>query len=133
MMNLCTETITVFNRALTDNGDYKYFPTVITGVSIFGRVETTITDDGLKAADTVTIRIPTDADFSGKSYVRPHEFRESQTGFWTLDNGDLIVEGSESSSLSPKQLEEKYGRVYVILGVTDNRRAYAKHWKVTTK
>jgi len=70
-LNLCNETITVFNAKHDAATDMDiYYPTVIVGVSWFCEIASTV-DKGLQAADKYTIRIPVDADFGGKEYVDP--------------------------------------------------------------
>ena len=136
-MKLCIETITVFNAALDPETGYDvYNPTVINGVSWYSTIESTVTDEGLKAANRFTIRVPLDADFSGKSYVHPKQYAdaEDRSGIFTLAQGDLIVHAAETEALTPAQLQEKYGEVVTVLGVTDNWRApRAKHWRVVGK
>lgn len=130
-MKLCDETITVFNRILDDEGYDAYIPTVIRGASWFCEVASAVTDTGLNAADKYTIRIPEDADFGGKSYASPAEYKESE-GSFTLRNGDVIVKGEVTDmDLTPAKLQKAFGQIVTILGVTDNRRARnARHWKV---
>lgn len=132
-MNLCNETITVFNAKLntgTDTDDYN--ATVISGVSWFCEIVSAV-DNGLKAANKFTIRIPADADFGGKAYVSPLDYAGAQdvSGLFTLQNGDIVVKGAVTGSgLRPAQLHKLY-EAFTILGVTDNRRtANAPHWKV---
>lgn len=133
-MKLCNETITVFNKRLaTDTGYDVYIPTVISGVSWFCEIASTADASGLKAANKFTIRIPTDADFSGKKYVTPAEYAESnEETFFTLGNGDIIVKAAiTDSGLKPSDLQAQCGEVVTVLGVTDNRRTNnAPHWKV---
>lgn len=133
-MKLCDETITVFNkRQAQDTGYDVYIPTVITGVSWFCEIASTVDTSGLKAANKYTIRIPTDADFSGKNYVTPAKYAESdeKTSF-TLGNGDIIVKAAiTDTGLKPADLQAQYGDIATVLGVTDNRRTKnAPHWKV---
>lgn len=132
-MKLCNDTITVFNSRLDDENGYNiYTPTVIRGVSWYSHVKSTITDTGLKAANEYIIRIPIDADFSGKDYVDSGAYALSDPGkTFTLRHGDHMVLGEESLPLTPAQALAKYGEIATITGVTDNRRApRAKHWKV---
>ena len=71
-MELCTETITIFNARLDDEDGYDvYIPTVIRGASWHCEIASTVDASGLKAANKFTVRIPTDADFSGKAYADP--------------------------------------------------------------
>lgn len=132
-MKLCNETVTVFNKRIGDNGGYDYVPTVISGVSWFCRIESTV-NDGLKAANQFIIRIPLDADFGGKSYVDPVAYGEANdvSGVFTLAQGDIIVKASVAvAPMTPAELKERYSDYCTILGVTDDRRApNAKHWRV---
>ena len=130
-MKMCNDTITVFNRRLDPDTGYEiYTPTVIRGVSWYSHVDSAVTSDGLKAANKITIRIPIDADFDGKSYVEPVNYTGG-AGEFTLRSGDYIIKGSEAEPLTPAQARARYGEIATILGVTDNRRApRAKHWRV---
>lgn len=135
-MQLCNDTITVFNKRLdTEKGWDVFVPTVIRGVSWYGDVAVNVGDKGLNAADKFIIRIPVDADFDGKTYVDPIAYRDEPiiSGLFTLSNGDLVVKAEiTDSSLTPAEIKENYPDVCVILGVTDNRRApKAPHWRVT--
>ena len=132
-MKECNKTITVFNARMDAEDGYDvYYPTIIRNVSIYLQVASEVTLSGLNAANRVTIRIPVDADFSGKTYVKPVEFANADVSTaFTLKQGDVIVEAEESERLDPVQLKAKYGDVITILGVTDNRsRPRAQHWKV---
>lgn len=132
-MKLCNEAITVYNARLDEEKGYDvYIPTVIRGVSWFCEVASSVELSGLKAADRFIIRIPEDADFGGKEYVRPVEYAAADPdAAFTLQQGDIIVKGAETEALRPAQLKEKHGEMVTILGVTDNRRApRAPHWKV---
>lgn len=132
-MKECNDVITVFNTRMDAEGGFdEYYPTIIRNVSVFLQVAAEVTLSGLNAANKVTVRIPVDADFSGKQYVKPVEFATADpaTAF-TLKQGDVIVEAEETEHLNPVELKAKYGSVITILGVTDNRkRPRGKHWKV---
>lgn len=133
-MKLCDETITVFNKRLDADTSYDvYIPTVIVGVSWFCEIASSVDASGLKAANKFTIRIPDDADFSGKSYVNPADYAEGDpTEVFTISNGDIIVKAAiTDEGLKPADLQEQFGEVVTVLGVTDNRRTRnAPHWKV---
>ena len=129
----CDETITVFNARLDDETGYDiYTPTVIHGVSWFCEIASTVDASGLKAANKFTIRIPVDADFSGKTYASPAAYAGGDpNNIFTLSQGDIIVHGAETQASTPAELKEKYGEIVTILGVTDSsQRPNAKHWKV---
>lgn len=132
-MNLCNDTITVFNARMDEaNGYDVYFPTVITGVSWYGEIQSTVDSTGLKAANKYTVRIPTDADFSGKAYADPAAYAGGDPAYlFTLQSGDIIVKGAHNENgLSVRDIEA-LGENVKVLGVSDNRRAsHGKHWKV---
>ena len=133
MMKECKDVITVFNARMDAEGGYdEYYPTIIRNVSVFLQVASEVTLSGLNAANKVTVRIPIDADLTGKEYVEPVQFATADpAAAFTLKRGDVIVEAEETEQLSPVELKEKYGSVITILGVTDNRkRPRGKHWKV---
>ena len=132
-MKECNETITVFNTRLDDDKGYDlYVPTIIRGVSWFCEIASNVDSSGLKAANKFIIRIPVDADFSDKAYVPPAAYAGGDPNtVFTLKQGDAIVHGEETEPMQPAQLQEKYGELVTILGVTDSsRRPHAKHWKV---
>lgn len=130
-MELCTETITIFNAKLDDEDGYDvYMPTVIRGVSWHCEIASTVDASGLKAANKFTIRIPEDADFSDKVYADPIAYAGGDpTNLFTLKNGDIVVKGEVVESMKPADLHKKY-EAFTILGVSDNRRGRSPHWKV---
>lgn len=136
-MKLATDTITVFNRYLDQiNDNDAWIGTVISGVSYFAQVKTAVTDKGLSSAETVSIRVPVDAECQGKQYVTPVAFAsaEDKTDKFCFAPGDMIVHGAaqfDESTTLPK-LKEKYGAEMVtIVGATDNRYTRrAPHIKV---
>ena len=84
-MEMCDDVITVFNVQFDQEKDKDtYHGTIISGVSWFGDVAAVVDPaTGLKAASNVKIRIPIDADFSGKSYVDPvsYETADAKSAF----------------------------------------------------
>lgn len=136
-MQLCKDTITVFNAKLDQAlGEDRYYPTIISGVSWFLNVLTAVDGSGLKAANQLTLRVPTDADFSGKTYLPPEAFAvtDDPESAFTLKAGDIVVRAAVSEALRPNEIKEQGYEMATILGVTDNRRApNAPHWKVIGK
>lgn len=139
-MRLRNDTITVFNARYDAANDRDvYYATVISGVSWYDEIASTVDSSGLKAADRYTIRIPVDADFSGKSYVDPISYTREGSDpslVFTLKSGDIIVKDAviASADVRPAELQKAYPEFATILGVTDNRRApNAPHWKVVGK
>lgn len=134
-MNLCNETITVFNHKLDKVQGYDVLNgTVISGVSWYGSRQSGSTSNGLRRSDSTIVRIPTDADFGGASYVDSKAYAEMDdvSGVFTLKPDDIIVHGSvETDGQTAAQLHGAY-ETMVIMSVTDDRRApNAPHFKVT--
>lgn len=133
-MRLCDETITLISSKVdADTGYDVYNATIIRGASWHCEIASTVDSSGLKAADKFNVRIPTDADFGGKTYIPPNEYVNADPDrYFTLRNGDTIIRGAVTGSdLSPAALRKAYAEVAVILGVTDNRMSRrSPHWKV---
>lgn len=138
-MQQCTETITIINRRYnTSTGLDDWIPTVITGVSWHSKLTAAVTQTGLKAADTLVVRIPTSADTSGRAYMDPAAYKkaESVSGAFTLAHGDLIVRGTVTQTgqtpLTPAQVQAENADCFTIVSVGDNtRRPNAPHWRVS--
>lgn len=133
-MRETNETITVFNQHYDrSTGKDIWTPTVIQGVSWFEATRAAVTQPGLKAADTATVRIPTDADTGGKAYMPPKAYKaaESVSGAFTLAPGDIIIRAAVTETgLSPARIQAQYDDFITIIGATDNtRRNHAPHWK----
>ena len=124
-MQLCNDTITLYNRRFDPDEDCDvYERTVIRGVHWFNSEATTVDSTGLKAANKVTIRIPTDADFGGKVYFPPKQYAatDDPAAAFTLVAGDLVVLGIGAEDLRPAAIHDTYSEAATILQVTDNRR-----------
>lgn len=133
-MKQCNAVITVFNAKHDPEKDCDvYNGTVLEGVSWFEQTVSSVTTEGLKAANRVVVRIPEHVLID--KYVNPryYESAEDVTGLCTLQTGDVIVKGAlYASGLTPAQLHAEYKNVMTVLGVTDNTAApHGKHWKVT--
>lgn len=133
-MQLCNDTITLYNRKFDPNVDCDvYNRTIIHGVHWFNSDATTVDNTGLKAANKVTIRIPIDADFEGKEYMQPKVYASTTNPSvaFTLAAGDIVVLGIGADDMRPAQIHDAYSDAMTILQVTDNRHApHARHWKV---
>lgn len=108
-MQLCNDTITLYNRRFDPDEDCDvYERTVIRGVHWFNSEATTVDSTGLKAANKVTIRIPTDADFGGKVYLPPKQYAatDDPAAAFTLVAGDLVVLGIGAEDLRPAAIHD---------------------------
>ena len=137
-MQECNETITVLNRRYDpDRGLDTWIPTVLHGVSWFNKIAATVTQDGLKAANTAIVRIPEGADAGERVYLAPPEYKaaESVSGAYTLARGDIIargdITGGTAGSITPAQAKAQSEDVLTIISVTDStRRRHGAHRKV---
>lgn len=136
-MRRCTEVITLINRQIDAETGYDvYSATVIKGVSWHNTVASTVTTSGLVAANQYIVRIPSNADFGGKTYVDPIAYKTADASrYFTLQSGDLLVHGTvDETDIKPASIQENYADVFVALSVTnDNRAPNAPHWKVVGK
>lgn len=135
-MKLCDETITLFNAKLDPVTGYDvYTGTVIHGVSWHSETASAVdtSGGGLKAADKITVRIPNDAEFSGKVYVDPITYATcNPANCYTFQSGDIIVKGEiHPNNPKPADLQKQYAEVFTVLGLTNNQRTtHAPHWRV---
>lgn len=137
-MNLCNETITVYNRYTDSATRYQvYLPTVISGIHWYGTNKTNPGNDGLISAKEYVLRIPIEADFSDATFASPKEYERlaSKEGYFTLAEGDIIVKGNHVvENAKPAILTQNFDNVITIVSVTDNRTApNAPHWRVVGK
>lgn len=133
-MHLCTETITVFNAVLDQSTGFdRYVGTVISGVSWFRKTLVNVTDGGIVAGSQITIRIPEDADFSGRTYADPIAYLSDPDSHFTLKPGDIIVKGAvEGDEWKPNTLQAAFADFCTIRGVNNSMRSGVKspHWRV---
>lgn len=135
-MKLCNDTLTLFNAYLDREKDLTvYKKTVISGVSWYSHIKSTVGENGLKSANEFIVRIPVNADFGGKTYADPQSYTQAGEveGLFTLKQGDVMVKGTVADAItSPAQACKAYPSTsFTIHGVTDNRRApNAPHWRV---
>lgn len=139
-MKLCNDVITIFNAYLDKGrGADIYLPTVISGVSWYLHTITTVDsgNGGLRAANQFTVRIPINADFSGKAYALPRDYAEAAdpSQLFTLKAGDIVVHGAyPTAPLHLADIKALGGETVTVLAVTDNRRAPKEpHWRVVGK
>lgn len=113
MMRHADKTVTVYRKEWdADKAVDVYHGLVIPGVSIFCRVATAVTTDGLTASNEVVCRIPA-----------PLYSKE-------LRNGDLICEGAHKTS--PQSVAD-IPNPFVIVGITKNTSGKEPHIKVVAK
>lgn len=115
-------TATLYNH-YTDNETEKtvYKRTVITSVNWQKQQKTAVIDKGLVSADQIKVFIPFNADFEGKEYIGPKEYRrlsnEDKENYFTFDNNDYIVKGEVPEDVTVESIKKSYDNVATIISV----------------
>ena len=130
--------VTIYNKK-NQGRSTLWFKTIIHGVNIHSTVKSTVGDKELKTANEHIIRIPERAYSENKNYIDPLTFKglsfEEIDNCFTIQNGDLIVEGVIDDDIqSSSELLQKYD-VMVVVSATNNLSAspYSRHIKVVCK
>lgn len=130
--------ITVYNLAHKGTRNEKWVRTFILGVNWYGGQKVTVTDAGLLTADAYTVRIPLDSAPQGKVFALPEDYAllddDALTGFWTLQNGDIVLRGNGPEITQSKEVTSK-SECFVVTGWRDNRRGSLSmhHWRIEGK
>lgn len=103
--------ITVFNsRWDSVKGENVVRATVIRGVHWHSQNKVSVTNEGLKNARVVKIRIPIDAQVEdGRVYLPPDEYEaaDAPEDYWTVKNGDAILRGVFTSAADLKSVKSE--------------------------
>ena len=124
------DTITIFNRYHTPNGDVWY-PTVLTGVDLNIDHAAIMAKYGENAQDNSKLHIRLDGNkVGGKIYVTPKEYQAllSTTGYITFNPGadfDFYYEGSWTTTVNDNDyldgfynyMNKRYDHVFAITAV----------------
>lgn len=128
--------VTIYNLAHKGSRNEKWVRNVIYRVNWYGGQKVTVSDKGLLSADSYIVRIPLLSAPPGKAFVLPEEFATLEdgalNGFWTLQNGDLVLRGEGPEIAQPKEVTER-SQAFLVTGWADNRRGGLPHWKVEGK
>ena len=117
-MRNAKKTVTVYQKEWDgEKGADVYRRTVLTGVSFFSRISTTVSTDGLSAACEGTLRIPA----------------EAYPNILAIKNGDLVCEGALKEIATVSELNSLCPYVFTIVGVTRNESGRCPHVKVVCK
>ena len=101
-MQLANKAILLYNIKTDPETGYEvYYPTLITGVSYFTRTVVGLDKSGMLAGNLHVIRVPVDADFSGKQYVAPVDFKSADPATsYTFAVGDkMLITGPTTGAL----------------------------------
>lgn len=130
--------ITVFNKRYDPEDRTDYFvPTIIRGVYLYYKKQSTISKGTQTKSLNAVIRIPTTADQSGKEYVQDILYRdmESVDNAWTIQLGDFVIP-KVISTLEPvtdSELARDYKDIITVHEFTDNTTIGSqamRHWRI---
>ncbi|MFR4899721.1 DUF6751 family protein [Anaerostipes caccae] len=133
--------ITLYNKVYDrDTGTNRYYRTVLKGVNWQDTTAVQPTDKGIVSADVAEIYIPfaveTEKQFRKlKNFVQEPE----KTGFFTVEAGDLVVQGIVGDELTSAKDEERMKNTYddvrtiAVVETNDNGSPEMQHWKVTAE
>ena len=118
-MRHADKTITIYQKKWDEERGVDYYHgTVVSGVSFFSKIATTVSTDGLTAACEASVRIPITWLPSGLS----------------LKNGDLVCEGAlQTNPASRLEIDNISSQVFTIVGITRNTSGCEPHVKVVCK
>ena len=127
-------TITIFNRKVVEHKE-TFLPTVISGVTWYGSQGVAAQND---SDDTFKVRIPLNADRSGKDYLEATAYKtlsvEAAADFWTIQAGDFVVRGEMEDAVSGQsELSASREDFFVVRSYSDNTirgSDYLKHWRI---
>ena len=134
-----TNTITIYNAALSDDRRKIFYPTVIEGVA-WHEAAAVAGNTGVQSkAYRFAVRIPVNASTSGKRYVSAEVYKkaEDRSAMWTIQNGDAVVLGAVADNApvsDPITVMQKSGiKVFVITEYADNTQRgtpAVQHWRI---
>ena len=130
---------TLYNHYTDKEGRTAYKKTVINSVNWQKQQNTNVADKGLLSADQTNVFIPFNADFEGKEYMGPKEFRrlseEEKDKYFTFDNDDYIVKGEIEEEVTVADIKKKYDNVATIISVLicDNGSPSIRHFEIGGK
>ena len=130
------EDITIYNCRLDEETRREaYYPTVIRGVSYHESIGESGSPKNRSEASGYEIRIPLNADTSGREYVDAGTYRglSDASGYWTIQEDDLIRIGCYPGPAV--YLDELRDAKYMIIGNhADNTKRgsrFTRHWRIS--
>ena len=114
--------ITVFNSYIDEDDNTLYSSVIINGVNWQSEEKVTVSDKGLISADEIKIYIPV-TSLNGIEYVprKTYNSLKDKTGYFTLKEGDKIVNGEYTGTINTIKDFNKLDNVATIISVADNR------------
>jgi len=131
--------ITIYNKYIDPiTRAEKYQRTQINNVNWQGAKAVFVAGTGMVRSDTATIYIPM---ARGLKYVQPITWQAltTKTGYWTLQNGDVIVRGLVADEIQAgfamTNLRAKYNDVVTVTNIdtSDQGSPNMQHWTVGAK
>lgn len=129
--------ITIFNRRVTAEGSETLFPTIIRGVTWYYAHKTGGTQY-IDNADSYSVRVPINADQSGKTYVDGVTYSSMDDAeaenHWTIQKQDIVVRGELTGKVTDQtELTSATDDIFLVSTFANNtirgsRRV--KHWRI---
>ena len=110
----------------------EYVRTQIRNVHWYTDQKTSVDQAGVHSADIYKIRIPEESVINEQFIDRSEWMRlEDTTGYWTIQNDDLIVKGLVDDDIKQaSDLSKKYPYVARVNSFSDNRRGGNPHFRI---
>ena len=124
--------VTIYNRVSGNADNYDvWHKTVLHGVHVHIDHKVMLSDTALNSADVYKIRIPADIAEADR-YRPPEEYGASSvSGYWTIQNGDLIVIGECQKEIEkPADLKGILDKHCKLMSWSDNRFGTLPHWRI---
>lgn len=116
--------ITIYNRKFNSETQRDmWHPTAITRVSLYGGQKVALDDGGRHPADEYIVRIPERSMPSG--YLTPMKYEKltNVTGYWTIQNGDIVVPEKWAGVVkSDTAITKIHDRAFRVTACIDNLR-----------
>lgn len=125
--------ITIYNQKINPSTKLtEYIRTQIRNVHWYTDQKTSVDQAGVHSADVYKIRIPAES-VEDIQFIDCSEWRrlEDRIGYWTIQNGDLIVRGLVDDDIKQaSDLLKKYPYVARVNSFSDNRRGGNPHFRI---
>lgn len=125
--------ITIYNQKINPSTKLtEYIRTQIRNVHWYSDQKTSVDQAGVHSADVYKIRIPAES-VEDIQFIDCSEWRrlEDRTGYWTIQNGDMIVKGLVDDDIKQaSDLLKKYPYVARVNSISDNRRGGNPHFRI---
>lgn len=125
--------ITLYNQKINPKTKLtEYIPVQIPNVCWYANQKTEVDRNGVHSANIYKVRIPVES-VDDMHYVEQENWNtlEDIIGYWTIQNGDIIVKGLVDDKISAaSDLFKKYSQVFRVNSYSDNRMGCLSHFRI---